>query len=664
MSDPNWDDVISLLNFEDGLNDAKDIVYTAGGSAAVVSSPTKFGSGALSVPADTSSWLSANLPVNLATTSVFTLECFVRIDSLPSSAVGIFYYGDPNGNNDRFQIQINSTQDLRAYFQRGAGTGVTLVGETYPLGEYFHVAFVRDGTNFTIYMNGVGASDTYTLNTTERVAYIGSIRSGGQMNGLGGFIDEFRLTVGVARYTSNFNPPTEPFYTGPEEISIDQILSLPLNLVQSLSQKLLQKETIQQNTQIELSLDQRVKQGFLFSDSAKLNLKLTQQVYRSIAGYGPASVLFDEILPIQQISLTFDQLGRPLVFYRVNDDTLKLYWYDPVLQENVTTVIATGIDPQAGFDSPDDTGREYSDAMLFYVRDDQVFMRIQRDRFATEYPCPATQPGLRLISNGLRVDNRYQVVYQYKDDDYVAPVIPDNPVIIIDPDDPDPPDPDPGDTVIVGRGAYNFRRPSLLQTGFLMGPDLEWFNIGFTLKSPLYEFRKNVPGMASGANAFWAHIMGTLITDFSLFLQHVEGAGFMTARTYIRNRDRYHRLDGVSEPVGEWEFQYSPSAVRIIKDGTVIGDFPTGSSKPAPSISVFRNTPLCFAGYNTGFGTVVGQPYTIKGGILHDCWIKTAAGRVDWPVKSSNTSEQPSEPAGFDGTILNHQPQNWQFIQD
>ena len=147
--------------------------------------------------------------------------------------------------------------------------------------------------------------------------------------------------------------------------------------------------------------------------------------------WGAPEILFSEAQPIEQISLTFDQLGRPLVFYRVGEDTLKLYWYDPVAQQNVTTTLTTGKDPTACFDFPQDTGQSFTDVLLFYVRENQVFMRIQRDRYAIEYPCPAIQPGLKINSAGLRVDNRLQVVYQFKDEDFVVPSIPAEPPPIV-----------------------------------------------------------------------------------------------------------------------------------------------------------------------------------------------------------------------------------------
>lgn len=147
--------------------------------------------------------------------------------------------------------------------------------------------------------------------------------------------------------------------------------------------------------------------------------------------WGTETLLFNELESIKQITLTFDQLGRPLVFYRISADTLKIYWYNPVLEQTELKALAQGIDPNAGFDAPQDTGQSYSDAMLFYVRDNVIYMRIQRDRFETEYVTPSIGENVELRSSGMRVDNRYQVVYRHELTDYVPePPVPPTPPVI------------------------------------------------------------------------------------------------------------------------------------------------------------------------------------------------------------------------------------------
>lgn len=112
--------------------------------------------------------------------------------------------------------------------------------------------------------------------------------------------------------------------------------------------------------------------------------------------------LFDESDTIEQIALSFDQLGRPIVFYRVLGNQLKLRWYDSLAGQNVTTLIGYGTDPKASFDYPTDTSAGFSDVLLNYVRKNRLYMRVQRDRFLIEYPVFPNQAETvaRLTFNG------------------------------------------------------------------------------------------------------------------------------------------------------------------------------------------------------------------------------------------------------------------------
>lgn len=132
-----------------------------------------------------------------------------------------------------------------------------------------------------------------------------------------------------------------------------------------------------------------------------------------IGDWGAPVELVEEALPIKQMSLGFDQLGRPIVFYRVGADELKLYWYDPILQTQTLLSLTVGIDPVISFDFPQDSNQSFTDLLMFYVRNGVVYMRVQRDRFTVEYPTGVSYPGVRIESAGLTVENSFQVIYTY-----------------------------------------------------------------------------------------------------------------------------------------------------------------------------------------------------------------------------------------------------------
>ena len=87
-----------------------------------------------------------------------------------------------------------------------------------------------------------------------------------------------------------------------------------------------------------------------------------------------------------EVSLAFDQNMRPAVAY-IENGQAKLYWFDSVVGNNVTTVLAADI--TSVFLTMDDkrkaaTSLNWNDILLFYVRGAALYYRQQRERFNTE----------------------------------------------------------------------------------------------------------------------------------------------------------------------------------------------------------------------------------------------------------------------------------------
>ena len=76
-----------------------------------------------------------------------------------------------------------------------------------------HVALVRHGTRFDLYVNGTSeanatnASGVYDSADNYAVGRLGALAA----DSWNGFIDEFRLSVGIARWTTTFTPPTTAY---------------------------------------------------------------------------------------------------------------------------------------------------------------------------------------------------------------------------------------------------------------------------------------------------------------------------------------------------------------------------------------------------------------------------------------------------------------------
>jgi hypothetical protein len=96
----------------------------------------------------------------------------------------------------------------------GNGIGTIAVSQN----TWTHIAFVRSGTTWMSFVNGVrdrnltGISGSVVNRATSSKG-IGVWFSTGSMSQFNGFINDFRVTKGVARYTANFTPPTTPLLT-------------------------------------------------------------------------------------------------------------------------------------------------------------------------------------------------------------------------------------------------------------------------------------------------------------------------------------------------------------------------------------------------------------------------------------------------------------------
>lgn len=197
-----------LLNFTNaGIidNTGKNNLETVG-NAQIDTAVKKYGTGSLEFDG-TGDWLLVpNSPDNQLGTGNFTIEFWVYLNAT-GAVRGFVGKGDASTG---WLVSLVSTNTVR--FTYGSST-ITSTG-TLSGSTWHHIAVVREGTGTNqtkIYINGTndGTGTVSTdFNQTE-VMYIGANRTGG--DALNGFIDDLRITKGVARYTANFTAPTKEF---------------------------------------------------------------------------------------------------------------------------------------------------------------------------------------------------------------------------------------------------------------------------------------------------------------------------------------------------------------------------------------------------------------------------------------------------------------------
>jgi hypothetical protein len=130
---------------------------------------------------------------------------------------------------------------------------------------------------------------------------------------------------------------------------------------------------------------------------------------------GTPTVLFQDS-DISRVGLAWDQNMRPAVVY-VKQGVTKLWWFnpEPTEQRQVFTVIPGARDPVLCLDDKRPGQRDFSDILLFYLKDpldepsQRLFMRAQRDRYGVEYAIGSLPTGTTtLIQAGMNKAGRLQ----------------------------------------------------------------------------------------------------------------------------------------------------------------------------------------------------------------------------------------------------------------
>jgi hypothetical protein len=178
----------------------------------------------------------------------FTVEAWIYLTANGTTAGGGTYWPIVNkssiyntqtstgGSNTAWEFRYLPTEGNKlGFFNRIQASnfteGVNLFSKfstavNLSLNTWYHVAAVRDGTTLKLFLNGQDVTDTNTgnydwstINMSLDTGSIGQnkVRVGRILGGSNpgtvvwyavGYIDDLRITKGIARYTSNLTPPT------------------------------------------------------------------------------------------------------------------------------------------------------------------------------------------------------------------------------------------------------------------------------------------------------------------------------------------------------------------------------------------------------------------------------------------------------------------------
>jgi hypothetical protein len=208
-----------LLNYTNGaifdnamMNDLETV-----GNAQISTSVKKYGTGSLAFDGTgdyLKHWKATNITLD---TGAFTFEFWFQTSS--STQYATFFSNESGGGG--FTILINSSAGNGVIQIYNGGSGLIHASSAggYKNGVWHHLALSRDSSGSRFFINGTQQGAT---NSGQASAVFdgGDWIIGNNLSFSGrdynGYIDDFRITKGYARYTANFTAPTAAFSdTGP-----------------------------------------------------------------------------------------------------------------------------------------------------------------------------------------------------------------------------------------------------------------------------------------------------------------------------------------------------------------------------------------------------------------------------------------------------------------
>ncbi len=195
--------------------------WTAAGTAQIDTAQKKFGtgSGLFSVGGN---WISTPYSSDFDFGSGnFTIDFPIYFTD---KTLQQYFFGNTGADSGYYVYKRSNTNGNKIGISAYTGTGgaTTVIASEMTSnwsvndGEWHHLAFVRNGSNFAIYIDGVSqalSDDTFDNDwsgITDAAFIVGNVNTNPGI-GVNAQIDEFRVSKGIARWTSNFTPPTSAY---------------------------------------------------------------------------------------------------------------------------------------------------------------------------------------------------------------------------------------------------------------------------------------------------------------------------------------------------------------------------------------------------------------------------------------------------------------------
>lgn len=226
-SDPSYSSV-SLLLHGDGTNGSTTVTdnsptpktVTAFGNANISTAQSKFGGSSMYFDG-AGDYLDGPVSTDFNFgTGDFTIECSVYLAGWGSAGIFSLYYTSLLGCREQnttggWTLWLDGTSTSKTAVNFSTTSGGAQASYSFSLNTWYSITVTRQSGVIYFFVNGTlitsaaFATDTGTAKKLSIGYHQDTVR--GNTFYLNGYLDEVRVTKGVARYTATFTPPTAAF---------------------------------------------------------------------------------------------------------------------------------------------------------------------------------------------------------------------------------------------------------------------------------------------------------------------------------------------------------------------------------------------------------------------------------------------------------------------
>jgi hypothetical protein len=171
------------------------------GNAQVSTSVVKYGTGSIAFDGTGDYLLTSPATTFNPGIGDWTIEAWVNFTTNAFTQVLV------SGNPRQFYFVWANEGGGKIIVGDGATNNINQVVTIPSAGTWWYMCLVKYGSTYTVYVNGISVASSNTALASNNIPSL-FIGSDNGSSGFNGYIDNLRITNGIARYTTNFTPPT------------------------------------------------------------------------------------------------------------------------------------------------------------------------------------------------------------------------------------------------------------------------------------------------------------------------------------------------------------------------------------------------------------------------------------------------------------------------